>query len=109
MHREAPEQRKGGAFLELAPPLAPLRYFGPGVRRAVERVEAHGVAVGAIRRDRIARHPIERSLGALSLQPREGRLNLWFERLLRCGVNRVAFASTCGGQVGESRVAAPHA
>src|SRR5438128_576120 len=40
VYGEAPQQGKGGAFLELLAPAAPLLDLGPGVRRAIEQVEA---------------------------------------------------------------------
>ena len=44
MHGETPEQRKGRALFELAALAAPLRDLRPGVRGAVEQVEANRVA-----------------------------------------------------------------
>lgn len=44
IHGQTPQQRKGRAFLEFAALAAPLRDLGPGMRRAVEQVEAQRVA-----------------------------------------------------------------
>ena len=44
MAGEAREERKRRALDELVTLVAPLRDFGPGVRRAVEQAEAQGVA-----------------------------------------------------------------
>src|SRR5947208_10433925 len=44
MHAETPQQSKCGALDELVIAAAPVRDLGPGMRRTVEQVEAHGVA-----------------------------------------------------------------
>ena len=44
MHAETPKQCECGALDELVLAAAPLRDFGPGVRRAVEQIETHRVA-----------------------------------------------------------------